>query len=298
MSNQQQITATELYPSASIIGEGPIWHAARNSFFWVDIEGKKLHEMSWADRQVQVWEMPQRIGMAAVAEDGNLIVALQHGLAKFDLKTAAIEWLMDIEKDIVTNRANDGKCDSEGRLWLGTMDVQASLNTGALYCVDGNSITQQLTSLTIANGMAWSLDNKRFYFIDSAQRRIDTYLFDAVKGTIHFEDTAVEVPGAMGMPDGMCIDEEGMLWVAHWGGYCVARWNPETGELLRRIELPVPQVSSCVFGGENLDNLFITTASVGLSEDELLKYPSSGHVFIAVPGVKGVSANNYKQIKL
>ncbi len=253
--------------------------------------------MNWADKQVQVWEMPQRIGMVAVAEDENLIVGLQDGLAKFDLKTATIEWLMDIEKNTVTNRANDGKCDSEGRLWLGTMDVQASQNSGALYCVDGNSITQQLTSLTIANGMAWSLDNKRFYFIDSPQRKIDTYLYDATTGNTHFERTAVEVPAAMGMPDVMCIDEEGMLWVAHWGGFCVARWNPATGELLCRIDLPVPQVSSCVFGGKNLDQLFITTASVGLSKDESLIYPASGDVFISVPGVKGVAANKYKQIK-
>lgn len=294
MSNHQQIFATELYPSANIIGEGPVWHAARNSFFWVDIEGKKLHEMSWANKQVQVWQMPQRIGMVAVAEDGNLIVALQDGLAKFDLKIAAIDWLIDIEKDLVTNRANDGKCDSEGRLWLGTMDVEASPNTGALYCVDGNNITQQLHSLTIANGMAWSLDDKCFYFIDSLQRKIDAYLFDATIGTIHSKRTAVEVPETMGMPDGMCIDEEGMLWVAHWGGYCVARWNPETGKLLCRIELPVPQVSSCVFGGENLDELFITTARAGLSENELLKYPASGHVFVAELGVQGVCSNHFK----
>jgi len=294
MSNQQQITARQIYPSANIIGEGPVWHAARNSFFWIDIEGKKLHEIVWANQQVTVWEMPQRIGMVAVCEDGNLIVALQDGLAKFDLKTTALEWLMGIEKDIVTNRANDGKCDSEGRLWLGTMDVQASRNSGSLYCVDGNSITQQITSLTIPNGMAWSLDNKRFYFIDSPQRKIDTYLFDAATGSIHFERTAVEVPEAMGMPDGMCIDEEGMLWVAHWGGHCVGRWDTETGKLLCRIELPVPQVSSCVFGGKNLDQLFITTASVGLSEDELLRYPASGHVFVAEPGVKGVAANRIK----
>lgn len=296
MSNQQQFVATELYASANIIGEGPIWHAARNSFFWVDIEGKKLHEMNWIDKQVQVWEMPQRIGMVVVAEDGNLMVALQDGLAKFNVETAAIEWLMDIEKDVVTNRANDGKCDSEGRLWLGTMDVNAAQNTGALYCVDGKNITRQLDSLTIANGMAWSQDNKRFYFIDSAQRKIETYLFDAATGTIHPERTAVKVPDAMGMPDGMCLDDKGMLWVAHWGGYCVARWNPETGELISRIELPVPQVSSCVFGGENLDMLFITTASVGLSQLELSKYPASGHVFVAMPGVRGVAANYFKQV--
>lgn len=297
MNNQQLISATELYASANIIGEGPVWHAARNSFFWVDIEGMKLHEMNWKDKQVKVWNMPQRIGMVAVADDGNLVVAFQEGLAIFNLKTSAINWLFDFEKDIVSNRPNDGKCDSEGRLWLGTMDVLASKNSGALYCIDSNRITKHLTSLTIANGMAWSLDNKHFYFIDSPLKKIDSYLFDVVTGIIEFEKTVVKVPEEMGFPDGMCIDAEGMLWVAHWGGYCVARWNPENGKLLGKIEFPLPQVSSCVFGGENLDQLFITTASVGLSEVDLLKYPASGHVFIAELGVKGVAANLFKTIK-
>lgn len=297
MSNQQQITAKELYPSANIIGEGPVWHSERGSFFWIDIEGQKLHEMNWANQQVKIWDMPQRIGMAAVADDGNLVVALQDGIAKFNFKTEALEWLQDVEKDMGNNRANDGKCDSKGRLWLGTMDVQATQTAGTLYCIDGKNIIPQLGSLTIANGMAWSLDDSIFYFIDSPQRKIDAYLFDATEGNIIFTRTVVEVPEAMGMPDGMCIDEEGMLWVAHWGGFCVARWNPETGKLLSRIELPVSQVSSCVFGGDNLDHLFITTARVGLSADELLKFPASGNVFIAKPIVKGVGANLYQQIK-
>ncbi len=295
MSKHKHISAEVLYPSANIIGEGPVWHAARNSFYWIDIEGKKLHEMQWADQQVRVWDMPQRIGMVVVTDDGNLIVALQDGLAKFDFKTETLEWLMDVEKDIANNRANDGKCDSKGRLWLGTMDVQATQSRGALYCVDGNSTKKQLDLLTIPNGLAWSADDTFFYFIDSPQRRIDAYLFDAAAGTIVFERTVIIVPEPMGMPDGMCIDEEGMLWVAHWGGYCVARWNPETGELLSRIELPVSQVSSCVFGGKNLDQLFITTASIGLSGNELKKHPASGHVFIAEPAVRGLAANRYKQ---
>lgn len=292
----QQIAAKVLDTTTNLLGEGPVWHAERNSFFWVDIEGKKLHEMNWANKQVQTWQMPQRIGMVVIEDGDNLIVALQEGLAKFDLKTAAIEWLMDIEKDIVNNRANDGKCDSEGRLWLGTMDVEAKQGAGSLYCINNNNISQQLSHLSISNGMAWSLDNKRFYFIDSPQRKIDTYLFEATTGVINFERTAAVIPEALGLPDGMCIDAEGMLWVAHWDGFCVARWNPENGALLATINLPVPQVTSCAFGGENLDQLIITTASVGLTDEALLKYPESGFVFIAEPGVKGTPAFYCKKI--
>ncbi len=290
----QSLKAELLYPAANILGEGPVWHTARNSFFWVDIEGKKLNEIKWPERQVQSWPMPQRIGMIVLYDDFNLLVALEDGLSLFNLESGKLQWLVGVEKELAQNRPNDGKCDSEGRLWLGTMHVAAKKNAGSVYCIDENKVTQHLTDLTIANGMAWSGDNKKFYFIDSPLQRVDQYLFDATSGTITFERIAVEIPAEIGKPDGMTIDEEGMLWVAQWDGFCVCRWNPGTGELLFKIDVPVPQVTSCVFGGENLDQLLITTASVGLSEENLLKYPQSGHLFIAQPGVKGSLPNKFK----
>jgi sugar lactone lactonase YvrE len=142
--------------------------------------------------------------------------------------------------------------------------------------------------------MAWSPDDSYFYFIDSPLKRVDRYRFDACSGTITFDRPVVTIPEELGLPDGMTIDAEGMLWIAHWGGFCVCRWKPETGALLQRIDVPVPQVSSCTFGGENLDQLVITTASVDLSEEVLQKYPQSGHLFIAQPGVKGLLPNPFK----
>lgn len=252
--------------------------------------------MNWANKQVQTWQMPQRIAMIMIEDSDNLIVALQDGLARFNLITASIKWWMDVEKEIINNRPNDGKCDSEGRLWLGTMDVAAKQGAGSLYCINRNKIVQQLSNLSIFNGMAWSLDNKHFYFIYSELKRIDTYLFDAVAGGIQFEKTAVVVPEQVGLPDGMCLDVEGMLWVAHWDGFCVARWNPQNGALLATVNLPAPQVTSCAFGGSKVNQLIITTASIGLSEEALLKYPESGFVFIAEPGVKGMPAFYCKKI--
>ena len=287
--------ATLAYAAANSLGEGPVWHAARQSFFWVDIEGKKLNELQWPGKQVQSWPVPQRIGMIVPYDDFNLLVALQDGLYLFNLEVAELQWLVGVEKELLENRPNDGKCDSEGRLWLGTMHVDARENAGSLYCIDENkTVTQQLTSLTISNGMAWSRDNKHFYFIDSALHRVDQYLFDAPSGVLTFDRIAVEIPAEMGLPDGMTIDEEGMLWVAQWDGFCVCRWNTDTGALLHKIEVAVPQVSSCTFGGENLDQLFITTARVGLSEQALKDYSDSGGVFIAKLGVKGVLPNKYQ----
>jgi len=278
-----------------VLGEGPLWHEERNSFFWVDIEGKFLNEWQQETCRVSCWRMPQRIGMAAQVNDHLFIIALQDGLASFDLRNGAVKWLKDLEKDIASNRPNDGKCDVAGRLWLGTMDVDCSEDSGALYCIDQNfQVQKKLGGLTISNGMAWTKHNDRMYFIDSATRRIDSFLFDPETGNIIFERTAINVPENMGSPDGMTIDEEEMLWVAHWDGFAVNRWNPITGELLATIEVPVPQVSSCTFGGPQLDKLFITTAKTGMTEEMLKKYPMSGDVFVAEPGVRGRRAFRFR----
>jgi sugar lactone lactonase YvrE len=287
-------TATIAYPAANVLGEGPVWHGGRQSLFWVDIEGKQLQELKWPTLQFQSWPMPEMIGMVVPYNENSLVVALQGGLALFHLETGQLDWLTEIEKDSIENRPNDGKCDSRGRLWLGTMHKGASINSGSLYCMQKNLITSKLTSLTISNGMAWSRDDKHFYFIDSSLHRIDQYGFDSITGDIQFERTAVTIPSEMGLPDGMTIDEEGMLWVAQWGGFCVCRWDPNTGSLLHKIEVPVPQVTSCTFGGENLDVLFVTTARVGLSEELLLKYPESGHVFSAQMKVRGFLPYNFQ----
>ena len=297
MKKQEPIQSVVAYASSNILGEGPVWHDERQSLLWVDIEGQFIHELKWPGKEVEMWQMPQRIGMLAVENKNEVMVALQHGLAKFNLETKELEWVSEIEKDINTNRPNDGKCDVKGRLWLGTMDLECNKDSGSLYCIEKDlSVTQKLTGLTISNGLAWSLDGKRLYFIDSSTYKIECYLFNADMGTIAFEKTVINVPVNMGMPDGMTIDEEGMLWIAHWNGFAVYRWNPYTGGLLDKIPLPVPQVTSCTFGGENLDVLFITTAKVGLNEEQLLQYPLSGHVFVAQPGVKGSVANKFGSI--
>jgi sugar lactone lactonase YvrE len=129
------------------------------------------------------------------------------------------------------------------------------------------------------------------YYIDSVTKTVQCFLFDIHTGELQFEKIAIHIPD--GFPDGMCMDEEGMLWIAQWDAFGVYRWNPETGELLDKIDLPVPQVSSCVFGGENMDQLFITTAREKMDEEMLAKYPLSGSVFIAKPGVKGLRVHKF-----
>jgi sugar lactone lactonase YvrE len=129
------------------------------------------------------------------------------------------------------------------------------------------------------------------YFIDSPTQRVDAYFFNAHTGEIMFDKTVIEIPIEIGTPDGMTIDQEGMLWIAHWGGYGVYRWDPFTGELLSKIEVPAPNVTSCRFAGKDLDQLVITTARKNLGEVELQNYPESGNVFSVTTGCKGLQQN-------
>jgi sugar lactone lactonase YvrE len=283
--------ASLLHKSNCSLGEGPMWHAERKSFFWVDIDGKAFHEYNWQSGEVQTWQYEQRISLIVESRDGNLILGSEGGLAAFDLQTGETKWLMDIEKNISANRSNDGACDAAGRLWLGTMARDFATGAGSVYCIDKNfSVTKKLDNLTISNGLRWSLDNKRMYFIDTPTQCVQSFLFDLETGNITFEKVVIEIDKQKGSPDGMAIDEEGMLWIAHWNGFGLYRWNPLTGKFLSKITLPVPQVSSCIFGGENLDHLFITTARENMSDAEFKKYPDCGNVFIAQPGMKGVPA--------
>lgn len=278
--------------ASNLLGECPVWCAQRESLFWVDIEACLLQEIKLADKKATTWKLPEPAGMLAVQDSNHLILALQSGLIRFGLHTASIEWLLDIEKEINENRSNDGKCDAKGRLWLGTMNTNCTDPTGSLYMIDENlNLIKKINRLTISNGMAWSGDNRRMFFIDSSTYRVDAYHFDLETGSIEFEKTAIKISEDLGMPDGMTIDEEGMLWIAHWNGFAVRRWNPETGELLQSIKVPVPQVTSVTFGGKHLNQLFITSAKTGLSKEQLLQYPLSGHLFSTELSIRGLPSN-------
>jgi sugar lactone lactonase YvrE len=275
-----------------MLGEGAFWHEARKSFFWVDIDGKRLYEYVVQNKKVNSWQFQHRPSMIALDAHGQFVIAFQGGIARFDLQTENLQWLVNIEKDDPEHRTNDGAVDRAGRLWIGTMHVRFKKGDGALYCVGNDlSLTKKVKDLTIPNGLVWSLDDRTMFHIDSPSRKVQAYSFDNKTGTIVFERTAVTIPPETGTPDGMCIDEEGMLWIAHWNGFGVYRWNPENGKLLSKIDVPVPQVSSCAFGGENYDQLFITTARENFTPELLAKYPDSGSVYTAQPGVRGVRKN-------
>ncbi len=262
----------------------------------MDLDGKKFHEYSLNEGKTNEWQLNHRVSLIAQpANDLNkLLLGVQGGLAMFDLLTEKMDWIVDIEKNIPANRTNDGGVDAAGRLWIGTMHREFEKEKGSLYSVAHDfTVTKRLNSITISNGIAWSRDSKRMYFTDKPTKTIQSFLFDVESGDIDFEKVVITVDRNEGSPDGMCMDEEGMLWIAQWDGFGVYRWNPHTGKRLDKIGLPVPQVSSCTFGGENMDLLFITTARENMDMDTLNKYPLSGNVFIAKPGVKGIPGHKF-----
>ena len=284
--------ASVLYSSQCILGESPLWHAERKCCYWADIENGVLYEYSWLPQATRFWKFNYKLTLIVQGKGNQLILALNARIALFDLESERQEWLLDVELPSSGNRCNDGACDSYGRLWIGTMHLEHKKGAGALYCINTNlNIYKKLEHTTISNGIVWSLDKKRLYYIDSPTQVVQSYIFEEESGEIIFEKNVVQIPVKIGTPDGMTIDEEGMLWIAHWGGFGVFRWNPHNGQLIDRITVPVPHITSCAFAGENLDYLIITTARENLKEEELIKYPESGNIFLVKTGVKGIATN-------
>jgi sugar lactone lactonase YvrE len=264
------------------LGEGPVWDKARQSILWVDILKGTVHEYDTGNgihRQIDAGEMT---GAVALAPNGRLVAALHNGFAYLNHDSGEKKMLADPEAHLPGNRFNDGKCDPAGRFWAGTMSLSGEQGAGGLYMLDRNlTVTKKISGVSISNGLAWSPDASEFYYIDTPEFSVVSYAFDPESGAISDRRVAIEIPVEDGYPDGMTIDSEGMLWIAHWDGWQVTRWDPATGRKLGSINLPVARITSCCFGGAALDELYITSARTGLSENQLADQPLAGALFVA-----------------
>lgn len=279
----------------NILGEGPLWHSIHQMLYWVDIEGKMVHGLEPHTNRHREWHVPKRVGTIVPASNGNLILGLQGELAEFAPAYGKVKKLVDLEANLPENRCNDGKCDPAGRLWMGTMHLQTKPGTGSLYCIDKHlGIHKALTGLTIANGMGWSPDGSKMYFIDSADHAVRQFSFYADKVSLADEEVLIRFEDRSEMPDGMCVDAEGMLWIGFWGGKRVGRYDPATGRHLADVYVPAPHVTSCTFGGKDLTTLFITTAREGLTPQQLNEFPLSGSLFSCQPGVTGSDSPTFQ----
>ena len=289
-----KIEIKQVGSTLSTLGEGPVWDEKNNAILWIDIVNALIieHGIERGDeRKISTGSM---IGSFAIMEDGNIIAALQEGIAIIDRTTGNKQIISTPEKNILTNRFNDGKCSPDGHFWAGSMSLNETDPTGFLYSIDEyNNIKQHEKDLTISNGLCWSLDKKYFYFIDTPTLQVVRY--DYVNAEIQNKTPIIRIDAHKdGFPDGMTIDAEGKLWIAHWGGWQVTRWDPETGAQLDSIKLPVSQVTSICFGGEHFDEMFVTSARRGLNEKQLKEEPLAGAIFqIKNSGYRGMSFYRY-----
>jgi sugar lactone lactonase YvrE len=270
------------------LGEGPCWDALNQVFYWVDVEQMKLHIHDPKTQTNRFIQFLQKVSAVVPRASGGVILAMQNGFYSLDLETEVLTAIMDPEAEIAGNRFNDGKCDAVGRFWAGTMSVTDDPEQGALYCLDSDhSCRMAADHISVSNGIAWSPDNQIMYYIDSLTRQVAAFDYDLSTGSASNKRVVITIPEDGGLPDGMTSDEEGMLWVAQWDGWQVARWNPHTGELLEVIRVPVAKVTSCSFGGDHLDILYITTASVDIGPEGDPEQPLAGSVFAIKTKVKG-----------
>lgn len=283
----------------AMVGEGAVWDHREKALYWVDILGKKVHIYRTTRKTCRTINVKKLIGTVVPRKSGGLILALQDGFYFLDEKTEELTFITDPERDKPENRFNDGKCDPAGRFWAGTMALKKPEDgprpfTGALYCLDTNlEVRKVIQGLSVSNGIIWNREGTVMYLIDTTVRQVWAYDFDCTKGIPSGRRVAIEVPKEHGAPDGMTIDADGKLWIAMWGGSKVSRWDPASGQHMMDIYIPAKNVTSCAFGGENLDELFITTARAGLDNDELERYPVSGGLFKVKPGVSGIEANMF-----
>jgi sugar lactone lactonase YvrE len=265
------------------LGEGPVWDHRNGILYWVDIEQGNVQAYDHQSGKNTVYPMGEYVGAAVPAEDGRLIVALQNRVELFDPSTGESEILCEPEDGRKNNRFNDGKCDPAGRFWVGSTQIDHRDPTGVLYCIESSAYEPKLRDLTISNGMAWSPDHTTMYFIDSPTHRVQEFDYDLDKAAIRYRRDTLQFNPRYGVPDGMCIDSEGMLWIAFYGGGRVGRYDPTGGNLIHEIKLPVKNTTSCCFGGPDMNVLFITSAR----RDD----PLGGGLYGCRPGVSGPLAD-------
>ena len=279
----------------SQLGEGPSWLPRRRQLLWVDIEKSRIHLFDPARRENQTFEIGSHVGCAVPGTDGNVFFAGAKGFGHLDLGSGRVSWITHPEAHLPGNRFNDGKADPAGRFWAGSLSYAEKEPIGALYVLDEHRVARTVVpGVTISNGLGWSPDHRTLYYIDTPTMRVDAFDFDPATSAITNSRTVIRIPEGIGYPDGLTLDREGMIWIGMWDGWSVTRWDPKSGRQLARIPLPVARVTACCFGGENLDELYLTTASTRLDAASLAKQPLAGSLFRARPGVQGFAPFEYR----
>lgn len=280
------------------MGECPVWEEREDALVYVDINSQKVCRWSAVTGEVQSVSVDARVGSVAPRQCGGYAIALGTRFAFLDWDTQTVTTILELEQDKPNNRFNDGKVDPKGRFFAGTMAEETAPGVrarrqGALYTLFPDlSVIKQLDQVDISNGLDWSLDHRTFFHIDSLAYAVHAFSYDVHTGKIACPRLVYRLEEEEGMPDGMCIDAEGKLWVACIDAGRVIRVDPETGKRIQTVRLPTPRITSCCFGGKDYAELYVTSAYDGLDEATLAKEPHAGEIFkITGLGVKGIPQN-------
>jgi len=263
-----------------------VWDERSGCLYLVDVTRGDVHRFDpRTGEATTAAHVEGTVGAVAFTADGRLLLAAGTELVLDGSVLAHVE-------DADGVRFNDGAVDAAGRFWIGTMALDGSPGGGTLYRSDAGGMTPMLAPVSISNGIDWSLDGTQMYYVDSTAQRIDVFAFDAATGSISERRTFAEIDPVDGTPDGLTIDAEGHVWLALWEGWALRRYRPD-GTLERIVDLPVSRVTSCAFGGEDLHDLYVTSANIGLSDAELRAQPHAGGLFVFRPGVAGRTPNRF-----
>ena len=276
-------------PWGAQLAEGPLWSAREQRLYWVDILAPTVYRFDPETGANDSCPLPRLVSAVAERGSGGLVALTQQGLETLDFATGRLAPMVRPDAHPPENRFNDGKCDPAGRLWGGTMRLDASAPAGSLYRIDASSTATVMDGgFTVSNGLDWSPDGRRLYFADSAAGHVYAYDFDARHGGVSNRRILVALPAQDGRPDGLAVDAEGAIWVAIWDGWSVHRYAPD-GTLLETVRLPVPRPTSVCFGGPDLKTLFVTTARVRLPARVLAEAPLSGSLFAMRTETPGIA---------
>jgi len=276
------VTATEVVGGHRCrLGEGPVWDAALGRLLFVDILAGYVHRLDPTAGDLETIPVGESVGAVAPRRDGGYLLATATGFASLD-PAGELTRLHTVREQVPGGRMNDGKCDPAGRFWAGTQSSAPEWRSCGLYRLDDGGVTRVLDRVAVSNGLDWSIDGETLYYVDSATFGIDAFEFDVEAGVLGERRRFADVPPELGLVDGLTVDAEGGVWIAIFFGGRIHRYAPD-GRLDAVVELPVSLVTSCAFGGEDLSDLYITSAAHRLRERE----PLAGALFRADVGVRG-----------
>lgn len=290
MNRRPAVEAEHILAVKNELGEGPLWAPREQSLYWVDIENHCIHRWHPAKGEHTCFDVGRRVTALGLRAAGGLVVTTDKAFAFWNPQTQSLDLVATLEEENPNIRFNDGAVDPRGRFWAGTMnEADPAATDGCLYRLEADGTVCRVGSgFTISNGIGWSPDNETLYFTDTSRRVILAYDYDLVSGTITNQRPFVRVPEEESVPDGLTVDSEGFVWSAHWGGWKVTRYDPD-GRIDLKVQVPTQNVTSCAFGGENLDHLYITTARLTLSEQDRENQPFAGSLFRVEVGVRGMA---------